>query len=60
MRAGCDHATVADHHQLVQPERVPYVGDDLGERGRVGGVTGEDPHRHRPTSRVGEQAVLDL
>ena len=34
--------------------------DDLGERGRVGGVAGEHPHRHRPALGVGEEAVLDL
>ena len=31
-----------------------------GERGRVGGVAGEDPHRDRPALRVGDQPVLDL
>ena len=57
---GGDHAAVTDQHQVVQGEGVAHRGHDLGERGRVGGVAGKHPHRHRPARRVGEDAVLDL
>ena len=55
-----DHPPVADHDHLGQPELLPHHVHDLGERGRVAGVAGEDPDRDRAAGRVGEQPVLDL
>ena len=55
-----DHAAVADHDHLGQPELVPHHLDDGGERGGVAGVAGEDPDRDRAALGVGEQPVLDL
>jgi hypothetical protein len=57
---GGDHAPVADHDQVGQPEPGPHDLDGVGERGRVGGVAREHPDRDRPTVGVGEQPVLDL
>jgi hypothetical protein len=57
---GGDHAAIAHQHQLVEPEHVADDRDDLGERDRVGGISGKHPHRHRPARRVGEDAVFDL
>ena len=55
-----DHAAVADHDHLGQPEFLPdHVGDG-GEGGGVAGVAGEDPDRDRAAFGVGEQPVLDL
>ena len=58
-RAG-NHPPVTDHDHLGQPELVPHHVRDLGERGRVAGAAGKDPHRDRAAFRVGEQPVLDL
>ena len=33
---------------LAQPELVAHHADRFDERGRVGGVAGEDPDRDRP------------
>jgi len=55
-----DHPLVPDHHHLLQPEGVAYLLDDAGERGRVGGVAGDNLDRDRTPGRVGQQPVLDL
>ena len=55
-----DHAAVADHDHLGQPELLAHHVGDGGERGGVAGVAGEDPDRDRAAFRVGEQPVLDL
>ena len=55
-----DHAAVAGHDHLRQPERIVHHAGDLGERRGVGGVPLEDPDRDRPALGVGEQPVLDL
>ena len=55
-----DHAPVADHDHVPQLELLPDDRDDLGERGGVAGVAGEDPDRDRAALGVGEQPVLDL
>ena len=48
-------------HQLGRARTVSRTTvDGLDERGRVGGVAGEHPHRDRAAGRVGEQPVLDL
>nr|WP_239657014.1 hypothetical protein [Mycobacterium riyadhense] len=57
---GSDHAAIPDEHQFFEPEPLADHRDDLGERGRVGGGTGEHAHRHRPALGVGEDAVFDL
>ena len=57
---GGDHAAIAHHDHVVEPEGVFDGGDRFGERGRVGGVAGEHPDRHRAPGRVGEQPVFDL
>ena len=57
---GGDHAAIPDQHQLGQPEPGADDLDDVGERDRVGGIAGKDPHRDRPAGRVGEDAVFDL
>ena len=36
------------------------LNDDAGERGRVGGVARQYPHRHRAPGRVGEHPVVYL
>ena len=55
-----DHPAVADHDHLGQPELRAHHVRDLGERGGVAGVAGEDPDRDRAAGRVGEQPVPDL
>ena len=55
-----DHAPVADHDHLGQPELLPHHVRDGGERAGVAGVAGEHPDRDRAACRVGEQPVLDL
>ena len=57
---GGDHAPVADHHHLPQPEPGAHDLHGVDERGRVGGAAVEDPDRDRPAVGVGEQPVLDL
>ena len=59
LRTG-DHPAVADQHQVGQAELGAHHVDGGGERGRVGGVAGEDPDRDRPAVGVGEQPVVDL
>jgi len=55
-----NHPAVAGHDQVIKAELRPDHVDSLGERGRFGGVVGEDPDRDRPALRVGEQPALDL
>ena len=58
---GGDHAAITDHHQMVEFEGVfTDHGDDVGERGRIGGVAGEHPHRDRAAFTVSEQPEVDL
>ena len=57
---GGDHAAVADHDHLRQPELAVHDVQDLGEGCGVGGVPLEDADRDGPALGVGEQPVLDL
>ena len=57
MRAEVDHASVAlPARYLSDPEAVPDLADLGGQRGRVGGVAGEDFDRDRTAVSGAEQA----
>jgi hypothetical protein len=43
---------VADYDHVGQPELLVHDPHDLGERGRVAGVTRRRPHGHRPPRRA--------
>jgi hypothetical protein len=55
-----DHAAITDQDQLLDSELLAQDGDLIGDRHRVVGVAGKDPHGQRFTLLVGEQTDDDL
>ena len=55
-----DHPPVADHDEMGEPEPVAHHLGDVFERGRIGGVAGEDPDGDRRAVSSGQKPVPDL
>jgi hypothetical protein len=57
---GGDHPTVADQHQVAQPEAALELVDLLAEGGRIGSVALEHLDGDRPALPVAQQPIDDL